>query len=331
MTAVPPPSSLAFPNSRQAQIVRSNQRDLYHLAYLKDQAESVLRAWLGTRWLTRWDKELDLAVKLCYYGLTTGRAIQTLGEEYTDIWQYSSRIRTAPPPAATRAALIIASLVPSYALGRWGHSNSLTQRYPALAKYLRQLPVVLETATEVNLAIFYLKGTYYDLVKRVMGIQHISSIPEDPHTRPPSYSLLGVMIGVRLLYRLVTFIRERRAQAATSSLSPAHRKIGAPGSREVYLDNRPVSSLLNVNPESEPAIPAEEDEWTALDVSMIPETLRAARNCTLCLEERTGSCATECGHLFCWNCIVGWGREKPECPLCRQSLSLDRLLPIYNL
>lgn len=101
-------------------------------------------------------------------------AIQTLGEEYTDIWQYSSRIRTAPPPAATRAALIIASLVPSYALGRWGHSNSLTQRYPALSKYLRKLPAILETATEVNLAIFYLKGTYYDLVKRAMGIQHVS-------------------------------------------------------------------------------------------------------------------------------------------------------------
>lgn len=27
----------------------------------------------GTRWLTRWDKEVDLLSKLLYYGLTTGR------------------------------------------------------------------------------------------------------------------------------------------------------------------------------------------------------------------------------------------------------------------
>lgn len=26
----------------------------------------------GTRWLTRWEKEVDLMVKLAYYGLTTG-------------------------------------------------------------------------------------------------------------------------------------------------------------------------------------------------------------------------------------------------------------------
>lgn len=88
-----------------------------------------------------------------------------------------------------------------------------------------------------------------------------------------------------------------------------HGKLKA-NSREVYLDERPVSTLLDEKPESEPAMPAEEDEGTALDVASIPDALRASRNCTLCLEERTGSCATECGHLFCWNCIVGWGREK---------------------
>ncbi|KAK0535865.1 peroxisome biogenesis factor 10 [Tilletia horrida] len=56
--------------------------------------------------------------------------------------------------------------------------------------------------------------------------------------------------------------------------------------------------------------------------------------CTLCMEQRTpergNSAVTECGHIFCWDCITGWAREKPECPLCRQSLAPSRLLPIYN-
>jgi len=29
---------------------------------------------------------------------------------------------------------------------------------------------------EVNLAVFYLRGTYYDLVKRLLGIQHVSPL-----------------------------------------------------------------------------------------------------------------------------------------------------------
>jgi peroxin-10 len=33
----------------------------------------------------------------------------------------------------------------------------------------------------------------------------------------------------------------------------------------------------------------------------------------------------------CWECIVGWAREKGDCPLCRQATTLNLLLPLYNL
>ncbi len=84
--------------------------------------------------------------------------------------------------------------------------------------------------------------------------------------------------------------------------------------------------------------------------------------CTLCMEQRApekgGSAVTECGHIFCWDCINGWAREKvscsndceladtrlnadillctfsivhqPECPLCRQAINPHRFLPVYN-
>ncbi|KAJ7850706.1 Pex12 amino terminal region-domain-containing protein [Mycena olivaceomarginata] len=311
----------SFPPAQQAQIsaplpfIRANQRDLYHVSSLKDQVETVLRAWLGTRWLSRWDKEVDLLVKLGYYGLTTARATQTMGEEYTDIWQYSAFQRTISVSRPTRAALVLLPTLPGYLLARLG-------------RHLSRLRTTIPVLAELNLAIFYINGTYYDLVKRLLGIRKVSSIPQNPHVRPPSYSLLGILIGIRLLHRLVVFLR--RNLAAETTAKGKQRQSG--NAQETFLDERPVSTFLGpVDPEGEPAKPAEEDERTMLDIASIPDALRAGRNCTLCLEERTDSCATECGHLFCWSCIVGWGREKAECPLCRQSLSLTRLLPIYNL
>jgi len=146
---------------------------------------------------------------------------------------------------------------------------------------------------------------------------------------PPSYSLLGILLAIRLLHRLISYIRIIFAKS--SSDTKGKQSIDFSHSVEMYIDDRPVSSFLDpAHPEGE-SKPAEGDERTILDVASISPATRAGRKCALCLEERTDSCATECGHLFCWSCIVGWGREKAECPLCRQSLNLIRLLPIYNL
>lgn len=117
------------------------------------------------------------------------------------------------------------------------------------------------------------------------------------------------------MHRLIIVVQSHRTANSVLSSSKGMEKGGVTlTSRETFLDDRPVSSFLGPgDPEGEPAKPAEEDERTMLDVTSIPDTQRASRNCTLCLEERTDSCSTECGHLFCWSCIVGWGREK-ACP-----------------
>ncbi|KAK7694226.1 hypothetical protein QCA50_001406 [Cerrena zonata] len=292
-----------FPYAQQAQIIRSNQRDLFHVSSLREQTENVARAWLGTRWLSRWDKEIDLLVKVLYYGLTVGRATQTLGEEYTGIWQHSAQTERVPS-ARIRVALILLPTLPGYLASKYGSAippGSLSQRL------LRVLPTGLEILAEVNLAIFYLRGSYYTFIKRLLGIRYISSTAENPNSRPPSYSLLGILLMVRLVYRLVSYLRTLQS----SDTAGEYRKTITDDSQETFVDDRPISLMLGpTNPDDDPVIPAEEDALTILQISEIPEEMRAGRSCTLCLEERTASCATECGHLFCWNCIYGWGREK---------------------
>ncbi|EIW64994.1 peroxisome assembly protein per8 [Trametes versicolor FP-101664 SS1] len=323
-----PGNLLSFPQAQQAQIIRSNQRDLFQVSSLREQTENVLRSWLGTRWLTRWDKEIDFAANVLYYGLTAGLGSQTLGEEYTDIWLNSSRTHRRPSPHL-RATLILLPTLPSYLLSRWGSAISQTSKAGAL---LRRIPTALEVLSEINLAIFYLRGTYYGVVRRVLGIKYISAMPENPNARPPSYALLGILLGVRLIHRALNYLRARSALSDAGVPEDEKGRRNMDGEDDIFIDDRRVSTMLEAaSRDDAPSVPAEEDEETVLDVSKIPSELRAGRNCTLCLEERTNSCATECGHLFCWNCIVGWGREKAECPLCRQSLDLTSLLPVYNL
>jgi peroxin-10 len=99
-------------------------------------------------------------------------AIQTLGEEYTDVWQHSTSDDRVPSYRA-RAALILLPTLPSYVLARWG--SGLANLEPRVAALLRALPTAFQVASEINLAIFYLRGTYYDVAKRLLGIRHVCS------------------------------------------------------------------------------------------------------------------------------------------------------------
>ena len=143
----------------------------------------------GTRWLSRWDKEVELWTKLLYFGLTVGRGMafsvdfvvrplnarptvgsQTLGEEYTDIWMHSAS--AGVPSWHARAALVLLPTFPSYMFARWGAYLSPTSRFASL---VRRVPILLEIFSEINLAAFYFRGTYYDLTKRILGIRYVSA------------------------------------------------------------------------------------------------------------------------------------------------------------
>lgn len=115
------------------------------------------------------------------------------------------------------------------------------------------------------------------------------------------------MILIRLVHRAITTLRQVTAEAAPQQ-DALQEKMNV---KHAFIDGVAVVAATTA-PEEEDleAKPAEEDERTMLNIPAVPSSDRAGRNCTLCLEERTDSCATECGHMFCWPCISGWGREK---------------------
>ena len=56
------------------------------------------------------------------------------------------------------------------------------------------------------------------------------------------------------------------------------------------------------------------------------------QNCPVCLEIMAKSVKTECNHEFCVKCLFKWvfscldEREKIDCPLCRQTVWMNKLI-----
>ena len=99
------------------------------------------------------------------------QATQTLGEEYTGIWMHS--VQTDQPPSRNlRLALILLPTLPSYLASKWGSALPQGSR---LSSILRRIPPLIEVIAEVNLAIFYLRGTFYHLTKRILRTRYVSS------------------------------------------------------------------------------------------------------------------------------------------------------------
>jgi hypothetical protein len=57
---------------------------------------------------------------------------------------------------------------------------------------------------------------------------------------------------------------------------------------------------------------------------------RPTGTCSICMDERTDTTATECGHLFCWGCIAQATWREPRCPLCRAEARPERLLRLFQ-
>ncbi|OCF58321.1 hypothetical protein L486_04352 [Kwoniella mangroviensis CBS 10435] len=344
---------LTLENASQAQIIRAHQRDSSTIYQLTELVSEITRNIAGTRWLAQKQSIIDILVKVLYLSLTFGRGYSTLGEEYTDILPFHLR-RGRLPSKKRRIISIIFLLLPSMIFSpmitnylRTTTSNEEQPQQTRLEKVKRRLISLIDSpfgriVPEMHMILFLFRGKFFELARRLTGLSYVSTLPPKPiERRATSYEPLGLLMLLPFLYRLSIQLRSSISSSSTSSSEESPKPQGHLPIPTPYKDD-----ILPLSPPLTPPLTAQQTilleshntaKYDEANTYLTPDALDLPeRQCTLCLESRgTGegsggtTAVTECGHVFCWGCLGGL--EKLECPLCRQSLRMERLVAAYNL
>ena len=209
----------------------------------------------------------------------------------------------------------------------------------------------------ISLATFYFTGSYYHLSKRLFGLRYIFTKQIAPSEARVGYEVLGVLLILQMAVQSTLHIREtffNTSEPATSAESeepsttlssltktptqPLTAHVGPSIELPLTSTSTPTTLLpIQIHPHLPPGLASTTStpilSTPRYDLQSSPNLLAwipagQQRKCTLCLEPFRDPSVTTCGHVFCWSCIQDWVREKAECPLCRQAVLAQKILPL---
>jgi RING-finger-containing E3 ubiquitin ligase len=307
--------------STQPEIIRLNQKDDYYQSYLKSKiidATELLMPWLlNYRMVSRNEDIVKMLTALIYYGVTTLRANQTLGEEYTQLAQYNEKFeeytKEGLPKVPLKRRILYVFLTAVFPVISHRVLGKLYSRFKQtyhtkipenslLGVIIGNLPdydAIVEKIIKLHVMAFFIEGTFLQLSRRFAGIKLIFAAKPQPHGL--HYRNVGYIMLIQLVGEIVRFIiKVYRAYKVQNK--------------------KPDESVPIQKSEGSPIKSDNEDRQEGEE----------AKICTLCFDTRKNTSCTPCGHLFCWDCIIKQCMIKEECPQCRRPCKANKIIQLRN-
>ncbi|KXJ81457.1 hypothetical protein RP20_CCG019797 [Aedes albopictus] len=294
--------SLYHANAGQAEIIRTIQKDQTYIDEIRSQLSDILLLVSQRNWF-RYNHLCKLIAEVLYHHYAIVHNLQTLGEEYTGIIQVDSNYVMLPNKALQIFAILLeygGEHVVDRILTRLQteidrSEEMLPEAKERLVRVLDGLKFIVPYVRGFHTSAFYICGGRYHISKRLTGINYIliRNWLKENHSIY-GFRILGVVTLLQLLLSLIVKWFEKSKKA----------RVGA------------VASI---------------SQRTTLQAgSSTSSSVSKSNKCALCMELAVDLSATQCGHLFCWVCILNWLDERQICPICREAIKKSRVIRLQN-
>jgi len=285
------------------EILRAVQKDESYLTQLQQSISSLGLDIFGPQIWIKYKSLCEPATRFLYYSVTTLSDYQTLGEEYTGLIQVVNK-KNRLPSKLLRLVMIFFQTFGPHLLKYWFKNleSNVKRNTPnfdtkARLRILKLLPLIeqlIDYVDKINVCIFYFHGTFYHFAKRLTGISYVKYMGDDkkPDNTRGGFRVLGLVATSHLVLNILyTFYKNRNILKRDAE------------EETIHIEDTPN------------------------------EYISPKERCSLCLDKlgsRGVTTTTPCGHLFCWTCILESLQRNPECPLCRQPVQSNRVVPCRN-